>query len=182
MVPQYAFVNGFRPDFDFRLGKAKNQWLIVSPQIYLSSERNGLFKYNNMWGTGLEIQHRHYLKAGNNQPEGAYLGYGPVFQHFSIDEERLYSEKVIENGIEYTFIKYGPVTTNINKFGFTLTSGYQALISNVVYFDFYIGAGIRLSFDDSGTSGFSRIYNGWYGGYGYSGTMITAGVRVGMIY
>jgi hypothetical protein len=182
IVPQYSFINGIRTDFDFRVSKNKNQWLVIAPQVFLSPENPNLYNYTNMWGLGLELQHRYYLKPDNNLARGVYMGYGPMFQYFSIEEDRYYTEKVIENGIEYTVVKKGLTTTGIYKFGVTATAGYQATAFNVVYFDFYIGTGIRLSFDDTDTKGFHKIHNNWWGDYGYSGTLLDAGVRIGMLY
>jgi len=182
MVPQYAFVNGFRLDLDFRTSRNKPQWLIVAPQVFMSSEDPALWDYDQMWGLGLELQQRHYLKPDAINPEGVYFGFGPMFQFFSIEDERLYSTTVVENGSTYTVVKNGPVTTSVYKAGFTATAGYQVLVYNTVYFDFYVGAGIRLSFDNEPPSGLHRIYNDSWIDYGYSGTLMTAGMRIGMLY
>jgi hypothetical protein len=182
MVPQYAFINGFRLDFDIRTSKAKPQWLIVAPQVFMSSENPVLWNYDQMWGLGLELQQRHFLKPDVVNPEGVYFGFGPMFQFFSIEDERLYSKTVVENGNTYTEVIYGPVTTNVYKAGFTATAGYQVLVYNTLYFDFYVGAGIRLSFDNEPPSGLHRIYNDMWIDYGYSGTLMTGGLRIGMLY
>lgn len=168
-------------DFDFRVGKTKTHWLITSPQIYLASNDPVLYSYESMWGVGMDLEYRYYFKANNELPRGYHMGFGPMFQFFSIDDERLFANKVIENGIEYTVVEYGPVNTSIYKYGMTAQAGYQAIISRAIYVDFFVGAGIRLSFDDTGRSGLSRNYNNWWGSYGYSGTMLTGGIRFGMI-
>jgi len=182
IVPQYAFINGFRTDFDFRLKKNGASWLVAAPQIYLSPRNPNLYDYDSMWGVGLELQHRYYLGAEKAVPKGLYLGYGPMFQYFSISSDRYYSEKIIENGIEYYVVKRGIVNTGIYKFGMTLTAGYQLLALDVLYFDFYLGTGLRLSFDDRLPSGLTREFNNWWGNYGYSGTLLTLGMRMGMAY
>jgi hypothetical protein len=182
LVPQYAFVNGFRPDFDFTMGHNYSSWLIVSPQFYLAPDNPNLFDYKKMAGIGIELQHRKFLKPDIIRPEGFYLGYGPVFQYYSVDDERLHAETIIENGIEYTVVRNGMVNTRIYKAGLTATGGYQFVVSNTLYVDLYVGTGIRLSFDDTGTGGFHKIYNNWWGDYGYSGTLLTAGLRFGMLY
>ena len=180
LVPQYAFLNGLRMDLDFRLRKDSPQWLVVAPQVYMSSEDPALWDFDQVWGLGMELQHRYFLKPGVMLPKGVYLGYGPVFQYFSIDDTRLHSEEVIENGIPYTVVRYGDVTTNLYKVGMTATAGVQILAYETVYFDLYAGAGIRFSFDDQ-SSGLHRIYNDWWGDYGYSGTLMTLGLRIGLL-
>jgi hypothetical protein len=179
IVPQYAIINGFRTDFDFSIASKSNQWMVVSPQIYISPENPNLFDYDNMWGLGIELQHRFYLEEGTG---GFYLGYGPMFQFFNIQDELLHTELLNENGIEYTVLRYGKVNTRIYKGGLNATGGYQFVILNSLYLDFYLGTGIRLSFDDTGSGSFHRIYNDWWGDYGYSGTLITAGFRFGMTF
>jgi hypothetical protein len=181
-VPQYSFIHGLRTDFDFRLKKNEASWLVVAPQFYLSSKDPNLYDNDSLWGVGIELQHRYYLNNVKTLPKGTYLGYGPMFQYFSISTDRLYSEKIIENGIEYYTVKRGVVNTGIYKFGMTLTAGYQALVLDVLYFDFYVGTGLRLSFDNRLPSGLTREYNNWWGNYGYSGTLLTFGMRVGMAY
>ena len=37
LVPQYSFMGGLRPDFDYRLND-QNQWLIVSPLVYYQTQ------------------------------------------------------------------------------------------------------------------------------------------------
>jgi len=182
MVPQYAITNGLRIDFDHRLTKSKPQWLIMSPQIYLASDEPELWDYNSMWGLGLELQYRYYLKPDVLHAKGAYMGCGPSFHFFSIDDERFFSEKIIEDGIEYSVVRYGKVTTDVYKIGLTANAGYQFLVNEVLYFDFYVGAGIRLSFDNLEPAGLHKIYNDWWGDYGYSGTLLTFGMRLGLLY
>lgn len=180
LVPQYAILSGIRLDLDYRLKKAKPQWLIVSPQVYLSPDNPNLWSYDHMWGLGMELQHRYYLGKNALLPKGVYLGYGPMFQYFSIEDTRLYAQEIIENGTTYTVVKNGPITTGVYKFGMTATAGVQAIIQDIVYVDFYTGAGIRFSFDDQ-SSGLHRIYNDWWGDYGYSGTLMTFGIRLGLL-
>lgn len=182
ITPQTAIINGFRPEFDFALGKHPGQWLIFSPMVFLSPDQPSLYNYKSMWGFGMEFQHRYYLRQQAVKPEGFYMGYGPTFHYFSISDERLHAEQVTLNGIEYTEVRYGEVTTGIYKFGLTATGGYQFLLNEAIYMDIYAGAGIRLSFDDSGMGGFHKYYNDWYGDYGYSGTLITLGLRFGLLY
>lgn len=182
ILPQYAFINGFRTEFDFRLKKEGPNWLVVSPQVFMSRQDPLLYNYDKMWGLGLELQQRRYLGKESQFPKGLYIGYGPLFQFFSIDDNIMHSEKVTENGIDYWVVKNGPVTTNIYKAGLTLTAGYQAVALNVLYFDFFLGTGIRMSFDNRQPSGLADVYNEWWGSHAYSGTLITMGLRVGMFY
>ncbi|NVO19226.1 MAG: hypothetical protein HXX13_05965 [Bacteroidetes bacterium] len=183
IVPQYAFMNGLRTDLDFRLKKGKPNWLVISPEIFLSPANPTVYNYDSMWGAGLELQHRYYLNPKNEIPKGFYLGYGPLFQYFSITAQRYYTERVFENGIEYYKVKLAHVTTGIYKAGVTMTAGYQLVtFRSSVYFDFYLGTGMRLSFDDRLPSGLTHEFNDWWASYGYSGTLLTAGVRIGMLY
>jgi len=181
-VPQYSIMGGLRFDLDFKVDKEKPEWLIFSPTIYLVADESNIWDFKNLWGVGLEVQNRYYLSSTPHLPRGFYMGYGPLFHYYSIEEERLYPETIVEDGIEYTIIKNGLVTTGVYKAGLTLSAGYQALVSNSFYIDFYTGAGIRLSFDDIEPGGLSKFYNDGWINYGYSGTLMTFGIRMGLAY
>ncbi|NOY95380.1 MAG: hypothetical protein GXO81_03175 [Chlorobi bacterium] len=176
-VPQYAFSNGARIDFDFRL-KRKGQWLVVAPQVYLNNGNSNLWNFDELIGAGIDLQHKFFFKD-NPVPRGAYFAYGTVFQYFSVKDEGLKSYGFEEGGSMYYGLNKDMTHTNIYKIGGNLLFGMQAVISDFLYLDAYIGTGIRLSFDDR-TSGLHGYYNDWWGDLGYSGTLIVAGIRFGI--
>ena len=177
VVPQYAITNGIRMDLDFRLSE-KGQWLVAGPQVYLNSGTSNIWEYERMSGVGIDLQHRMYLK-GLSFPQGAYFAYGPVFQHFSVRDKGLTTYDFQENNANYIGLAEASRLTRITKLGGNLIFGYQLVIDGYLYFDFYIGTGIRFSYDDR-TSGLHENYNEWWGDLGYSGTLMVAGIRFGI--
>lgn len=180
-VPQYTISGGLRFDIDRSVSKKSNQWLILSPQFFMVSGSRYDHNFKDMWGTGLDIKHKIYLKPGSMKPEGYYVQYGAMFQFFSITDNRQYSEAYIEDGVEYYGVTEGEITTKLYKFGGNFHLGYQWLIGDKVYFDIYTGAGIRISHNNR-NDGFDSWYNNYWIDYGYSGTLLDGGFRVGVYF
>lgn len=176
-TPQSTFVGGMRFEIDKRIGKNQGQWIIFSPQVFALWDRD----FNSLWGLGLDVKHRIFLKDGVVNPEGFYFQYGPVFHYYTIDSYRSYTEPYIVDGVEYYRLKEGDLKISLYKFGANFNVGYQLLLGNKVYLDFYVGSGIRLSMDNR-NSGFHPWYNDWWGDYGYSGTLLDAGIRAGFFF
>jgi hypothetical protein len=177
-VPQYAIVNGTRLDFDVRL-KKENQWLVIAPQFYNYKGNSNIWDYEELSGFGIDLNHRIYRK-GKTLPTGAYFSYGPVFQYFSVKDNGLASYVYKEEGIEYVGLNEELIHTNIFKFGGNVMFGVQSMIGDIFYIDTYIGTGIRFSYDNR-TSGLHGYFNDWWGDLGYSGSLIVAGVRFGIL-
>lgn len=178
LVPQYAITNGTRIDFDIRL-PGKNQWLVVAPQLYLVTDNSTLWDFNEMTGVGVDLQHRFYI-GQRNEPKGGYLAYGPALQYRSVKDEGLSSYLFREEGSTYIGLQEEMMQTSIWKTGGNLIFGYQVLTTRGVYFDFYLGTGIRFSFDNR-SSGLHGYYNEWWGDLGYSGTLLVGGFRLGFL-
>lgn len=179
IVPQYAISNGIRFDIDLQLSKS-NQSLVIAPQIYISTRDGALWNYNSMIGSGLEIQHRIYLKS-NNSAEGAYFGYGPVFNFFAVKDDGLTVRRFVNNGGNYLGLIEEEMTTRIYKFGGNFIIGIKGITPGNLYLDPFIGMGIRFSFDDK-LSGFHNYYNDWWGDMGYSGILMVGGLRLGIVF
>lgn len=180
-VPQYAISGGMRFDFDRSISKSSNQWLIISPQVFVLSG----IKYNHdieqLTGFGIDVKHKIFLAPNSMKPMGFYADYGIMFQYFSISDNRQYAQAFTENGVEYYEVVEGSVHTKLNKFGGNFHLGYQWLVGDKVYFDIYTGAGIRIS-HNSNLSGFDTWYNNYWTDYGYSGTLLDGGFRVGFYF
>jgi hypothetical protein len=180
-VPQYAISGGMRFDIDRSISKTSNQWLIVSPQVFMVTGGRFGHEFEELTGFGLDIKHKIYLKPNSMKPLGFYAQYGIMFQHFSIIENRQYTESYTENGIGYYEVVEGEVNTKLNKYGGNFHLGYQWLLGNKVYIDIYTGAGIRISHNNQ-IDGLDTWYNDYWVDYGYSGTLLDAGFRVGFYF
>ena len=180
-VPQYTISGGLRFDIDRSLSKTSNQWLIVSPQVFWLTGPRYDHDFTSLKGFGLDVKHKIYMRPETMTPEGFYVQYGAMFQYFSIIDEREYTETYIEDGVEYYGVFYGEINTKLYKFGGNFHLGYQWLIGDKVYFDIYTGAGIRISHNNR-NEGFDTWYNNYWVDYGYSGTLLDAGFRVGFYF
>jgi hypothetical protein len=180
-VPQYTISGGLRFDVDYSLSETSNQWLIVSPQVFMVTGGRYGHEFEDLWGLGMDVKHKIYLKPATMKPQGFYIQYGAMFQYFSINESRQYTESYIENGIEYYGVSEGLINTKLYKYGGNFHLGYQWLVGDKVYFDIYSGAGIRIS-HNSRNEGFDTWYNDYWVDYGYSGTLLDAGFRVGFYF
>ena len=180
-VPQYTIAGGMRFDIDKSISKTSSQWLIFSPQIFMVT--GGRFNHNfkDMWAVGLDIKHRIFLKPGSMKPHGYYVQYGVMFQYFSITENREYTAPFTENGVEYFGVVSGDLNARLTKYGGNFHLGYQWLIGDRVYFDIYSGAGIRISHNNH-NEGFDTWYNNSWVDYGYSGTLLDGGFRIGVYF
>jgi len=180
-VPQYTISGGLRFDIDISLSKSSNQWLIISPQVFALTGMRYDHDFEELTGLGLDIKHKIYLNPNSMKPLGFYAQYGVMFQYFSITENRQYTELISENGIEYYEVVEGELNTKLYKMGGNFHLGYQWLVGDKVYFDIYTGAGIRISHNNH-NEGFDTWYNNYWVDYGYSGTLLDAGFRVGFYF
>lgn len=180
-VPQYMITGGLRIDYDRRLNTEKNQWVIASPSIYwITGYRLG-HEIHDLKGIGLDLKHRVFVTENKNRPRGFYFEYGPTVQLFEVTDVRDYVAPYEENGIQYYTIVNGEYKTRLTKVGVNLHIGYQGLIGQKIYYDLYAGPGIRLSFDNR-NPGFTNALNDIWIDYGYSGTLLDGGVRVGFLF
>lgn len=178
LVPQYSILGGMRTDLDFRLND-RNQWLVVSPLFYYDDGNLGFSDYEQMFGVGIELQHRIFLHKNDPLPKGVYFGYGPVFNYFSVESEGYYSYLIQEEGNNYFGLEEGSINTNIFKFGGNFVIGLQTIVNDFFYLDAYIGTGIRLSFDNKASGLHDYYTDGWLD-LGYSGTLMVGGLRLGI--
>lgn len=180
-VPQYTISGGMRFDIDRSISKTSNQWLIISPQVYMLSGSRYGHDFKELSGVGLDVKHKIYLKPNTMKPLGFYAEYGIMFQYFSITENKQYTVPVSENGVPYYEVVEGDLNTKLYKVGGNFHLGYQWLLGDKVYFDIYTGAGIRISHNNI-NEGFDTWYNNSWIDYGYSGTLLDGGFRIGFYF
>lgn len=179
-VPQYTFVNGLRVDMDFRTGKNSDGWIILAPQIYYNEDENYNQSYEEMSGYGMDLYYRHYLN-GNASAEGLYFNFGVTFQYFRVKEYDLVMEEFEENGATYFKYVNKLVDNDLYKVGPNLLLGYQVLIKDKLFLDFYAGPAFRKSFDNKDDM-VVESYNDWWGDLAYSGILLNGGLRLGIIF
>lgn len=185
-VPQYLAIEGLRIDFDFKTDEKK--WISVSPLLFLQGSEEesldlDLYGYYNdqremLYGGGIEITFKRFLSKNDNAT-GLYLGYGPNFKFVNIDAKTNVWSEGDFNGNEIYLQAYKPNTTYISKVGANCIIGYQGEISHNVFADVFLGFGMRYSFI-SFKEGESYRYNSSWIDYGYSGTLLVTGFRLGV--
>jgi len=186
IVPQYLINKGLRIDFEKQL--SSRQWLQVAPQFYMdlkgrensdySSSDDDTKDYEKMYGFGLDLNHKIFLKNNLARPFGGYVSYGASYQHFSITLKGYRWDKVEVDGLPQLKPTFAEATQTIEKIGAQLCIGAQYEIVDFLFWDIYIGLGFRYSIYNSPLNIRRLEENLW--DYGYSGTTLIGGFRLGV--
>ncbi|MBN1185948.1 MAG: hypothetical protein JXB49_26945 [Bacteroidales bacterium] len=187
--PQHMIKSGLRVEIEPHLtGK---QWLTIAPMIYLNHSNENQyntdyeeFEYNNTYnkltGAGIEINHKIFL-YDKDLPSGPYFAYGLFYQHVYLEyEEYVYYPDIFEG---LSVERYGimDIKHNIDKVGTGFILGYHYPVENIIFFDLYVGVGIRYSFQDKNYES-NREYSGSIIDFGYTGTLPLAGFKCGFVF
>lgn len=164
MVPQYAFMGGFRIDYDIALNQ-KN-WLQFAPAIYAVSNGRLFNDYERMEGFSLHAYHR-YFPAGRQGASPVYVSCGLVYQNFSVwHKERVGNDRIMR-------------TTRIQRAGFDLLMGVSSSNNRTLIIDLYGGMGFRHALYATDASTLRRFDDGFFD-IGYSGIGFIMGLRFGV--
>lgn len=190
--PTQWFNNGFRFDFETRLGNGP-AWLQFGHAVYFireSDDRESDYEYNNyyyddyqydswfygrriqkMIGGGLDVNYKRFI----NRQRSLYFAGGVQYMHFNISYPGRAWRSYTEDGLE--FHEYAPasITQRINRIGLNTFFGWQGKTGSAFLFDMYIGIAARHSFADSS----KRLFDTSMISYGYSGPVFLTGVRLG---
>jgi len=178
IVPQYVFQNGFRVDYEFTLQNNRKSWLQFSPELFISTDGNDMTSnnYNSMRGIGMEIHHKYFMKEPNDR-YGFYFAYGGGLQFFGIKEDQSVLYSYPEYGTNYISYKNEEVNTTINRLLLNFVVGKQIVRYKPFIVDYYLGVGFRYSMDKN--LDLLETYNQSWFDYGYSGSLLVAGVKLG---
>ncbi|MDF1549917.1 MAG: hypothetical protein P1P88_18975 [Bacteroidales bacterium] len=192
VVPQYLMLNGIRIDVDFRQ-KDANKWWMLSPYYYYSN-RNSInilrnsrgesaypeFEYDKLIGVGLGVGRKHFLLK-ESISTGFYFKYGASYRHFDIQTSiPLFVEYIGDDGLTYQHLEQKPYSLKIENFRLNGEIGYQfETRAQKLFFDFYAGFGASYSFHNSAQEN-SIEYNRNSIDYGFTGVLLTGGVRIGV--
>lgn len=178
IVPQYVFQNGFKFDYEFTLKDDWKSWLMISPTLFISTDDSDVtsYSYENMRGLGIEVHHKYFMKEPDER-KGFYFAYGGGFQFLSIKSEQFIDYTYTENGNDYISYKTDDVNTPINRLLLDIVVGKQIVRYKPFIIDGYLGVGFRYSVNKD----FEMIdnFNDTWFDYGYSGSLIVAGVKFG---
>ena len=183
-MPQYLFTNGLRIDIDVPLNPAW-KWLVISPTFYFNdnnednaSELFNITSYEKLIGAGLDVSSRAFL---NRKQHGAgfYVNYGVGYRLINITTNHFLWTPYQEDGLTYYERQMKDYDLNIHSMNGKAVIGLQQEIMPGMFFDIFMGFGIRFSVHDSPEGSFLK-YNLSTVDYGYTGTLFVGGFRLGV--
>ncbi len=192
-VPQYAFFNGIRIDYEKRI-KNTDHWLVIAPQFFLdaantnyyNSRSNSYDNYESMTGIGINLYYKSIVYKSNkvNWKSGLprhslYLSAGPNYQHFTLTNTEEVAVPYIEDGTTYYKFDVQEVKKSINRFGGIGNVGWQLAFDRFLL-DLYLGVAIKYSMDENGE--LIKTNSPQWTDMSYSGILLDGGVRVGMFF
>ncbi len=189
-VPQYIITNGLRIDVDIQ-EKESHNWLIISPYYYFDRSSVDLlnlsgtddyydpYSYDQMLGVGIGIGRKTFLSK-KPVSEGFYLYYGATYKYFDIDGNNFtWIEYTGSDGLPYQQMADIEYTMKINSIAACAAVGYQFQVVSSLYIDAYLGFGIKYAFHYS-PEHVTIKYNRGENDYGYTGTLLVGGIRIGI--
>ena len=189
-VPQYILSNGLRVDFDIHKKNTPN-WLIISPYYYFdrssvdllnlggSEDYYDSYTYDQMFGFGMGIGRKTFLSK-ESVSKGFYLYYSATYKFFDIDGNNyIWFEYPGEDGFPYQRMDDIEYTMQIHSMGANATLGYQYQVFSALYIDLYIGFGVKYSYHYS-PDHVTVKYNRGINDFGYTGTHVVGGIRIGI--
>jgi len=189
-VPQYIISNGLRIDLDFHKKNTPN-WLIVSPYYYFdhssvdplnlggSEDYYDPYTYDQMIGFGMGIGQKTFLSR-ESVSHGFYLHYSGTYKFFDIDGNNYtWVEYTGEDDLPYQGMQYLEYTMQIHSLGASATVGYQYQVLPSLYLDVFLGFGVKYSFHHS-PDNVTVKYNRGINDFGYTGTHMVGGIRIGI--
>lgn len=161
--PQYLFFHGIKAGWENHL--KKNQWLIVSPEIYYDENTDQWDNsYKTVYGGGITLHHKSYLdEQVNNTP---YFALQTGYNYFSIEGYR-YGDNEINPGIHQI------------SGGFTL--GIQPRLFSKIFLDLYLGAELTKSFAINNQNAEMESFKQNMWDYAYTGPVFLIGLKICLI-
>ncbi len=193
IVPQYAFSNGIRVDYEKRL-KNSDHWLVFAPQFYLDAVNTRYYYYNDgsyasyesMVGFGINLYYKTIVYKSNNinwnsglPRHSLYISAGPNYQQFSLSNTEEVAVPYLDNGITYYQFDVQEVKKPIFRFGAIGNVGWQLAFDRFLL-DLYLGLAIKYSVGEGGTI-IKTDYPSW-NDMTYTGILLDGGVRIGIFF
>ncbi len=182
--PFYLINKALKVDIEKKL-PYQRQWIQVSPQFYFNSngESYDFFDdagYDEMIGFGIDVHHKIYMQD-RELPSGVYAAYGLVYHHIALKFDGYVWENVEIDGKTYLQEAPKKAKQKNNKLGANLIFGIQPeMNSSRFILDFYAGIGFRYTLINTNVA-FEKDFNDFYWDYGYTGTCLVAGFKLGVI-
>lgn len=181
IVPQHILNNSIRIEWDKKLDNSNN-WLIIAPELIIkydgAAEMLSHTDYNSVLGGGLNILMRNYIFT-DISGKGIYYSYGAGYKHYNIETEDYLWGKSSTNNLNYYTRKKEIYDLSIHSFSIQCTAGYQMSLFDNLIGDAYIGAGMKFPIHKRPEGSFIK-FNDSFNDYGYMGTYLVLGIRIGV--
>lgn len=182
-VPQSLFFHSIRVDYDKCMDDKGTKYLIVSPRVYYKEFYNednlNIYSSNliQVKGLGLELAYRYYFpnRMKHYFPfislHASYSYFEPIYQRY------MWQEMQEDENTFYEF-KLGTEKKIIHQPKLEFNMGMLRKYQSKIFYDIYLGAGIKQSFYDR-VKGDPEQLQLYYWSWGYSGTYLNIGFRLG---
>ncbi len=175
--PQYMIKNGLKVSWEKKIND-RQQWIRLAPQLYYDESQN--LDYEKLMGWGIDIDHKIFLES-DASGLGSYFSYGATYQSYRLDYQTQDWIIMEKEGLTYHEYKQIMRTNKLRKTGPNVLFGYRWMPYHRLFIDFYLGAGLRISFHSEGTED-QRKFNDAMTDFGYSGTLFKGGIQFGVLF
>ena len=188
-MPQYLIKNGLRFDIDYKVGDGR--WLIISPYLYLVDNSSvydssmyvqSVFyqpEFVKLTGYGLGLAQRHVLNRQGSVRTSVYMEYGLLCRYYSFEMDDYLWTTYTENNLNFMRRERAEYDIKVTNLGINCQFGLQHEIFDNFLIDVFVGCGMRYSIYDK-PEGSSVKFNNSIFDYGFTGTMVTGGIRLGV--
>ena len=187
IVPQYAFYNGFRIDYERNI-KHSDNWIVMAPQFYIDNDPRYYYStsYESLAGIGINLYYKSivYKSARRNRNNdlsrhALYVSAGPNFQYFNLKNTEEVARAFTDNGITYFQFVVEDVEKKIYRVGAIANMGWQMAFDRFLL-DLYLGVAFKYSMDENGKM-IESDYADWVDP-AYSGILLDGGLRIGLFF
>jgi hypothetical protein len=179
LVPHYLIFNGLRFDVEKQIIEGKS--IILAPEIYFRQNQEeantGENELNTLYGCGLDIYRKYFFKTAN--VSYCYFAYGVNYSFFDVYFQEYVWELTTQNNLEALRWNLKKLHEQIHRGGANLIVGIDNDINDLLYFDIYVGLGLKYSYSILPDGIKSTKFNNFMTNYAYSGTVFTSGFKIG---
>jgi len=183
-VPQSLIYKGLRFEYERHI-KDRN-YLTVSPQFFWRENpetdsviiQNSTY-YKSLYGAGLDVLHT--INVRESKWITSYFSYGAGYNYMAVNQmEYVWYDETLAG---VAVLKYGlqDVKQSINSFAGKAIIGFKSYsVDTPLYLDVYCGAAIQKSFSSFENGQPATMFTKRMWEYGYSGTRLLVGLKVGL--
>jgi len=176
LSPQHLIPNIFRLEAEYLLNQKHG--IAIAPLLQFKSIGH---KDDNIFGFGLELLHKIYLKKDAKAFDNIYFGYGLNYSHYNTKFRYFGWVNTLDpDGLQ--ILRYQQIEQEgaIDRLGGFVMIGYQDVIEKVIILDLYLGYGTIKSY--SSNSATNKRYDQNLLDLSYSGVSPRVGMKMGIIF